>query len=983
MRAVLLPSLLSVLALAGCPTPPPEVENTADAATVDDGGLPDASSTEDAGITSNRPDGGVTDGSAAEDARVIITGTDGGAFDDFTDPDIVDTEHFRALATEGPGSLGVKYIISNFTLLNTRDIRFMDGAQYELHDQWYWFRLMNGQRAPGADTLPYPGSFPSVQAIVQWAHAQAALPLDLRFIGERLYSPRFYDLALNVTPQVYGVGTVVHFPARETPTPRAELWAFELEYTDVVTPADLAVHFQMLESSLPQEIGPAVRWLVRSPVQEGVARTMEAQHAAYHDRILRYSDLTTPGEVQVYSQGLTAGRLRKVTADSPELQSTRSTDILLMDAAPDFLPQAAGLVTAVPQTPLAHVNVLARNRGIPNAYLGGVMDDANLDQMARVNAPVAIRALLPNVLQIVPLTDTQYAQYRNLFVVAPLSVPPVDLTNAPYTTDLSQVALADVDELRPLIGGKCAGMVALLAPEDVSTVHRPLCITVKAYAEHIQPMVAEIQALLAHEEFNRSLRARTLALEGPDAFDARFPQPGDQAYRESVMARPTGDVVADMARAGGLVGRIQDAPINTATLAILEQALGTAYDVYQTQQALRFRSSSSVEDIEGFNGAGLYTSNTGFLHADLQSDPSDRKKTVERAIKLTWSSYWGTEAFEERRLESVDHLSGNIAVMVHARFDDAKELANGVLTFTILPPGHDALAVMELNAQAGALSVANPERPGVLPEVVRVTKALDGTLRVERLQSSTEVAPGEEVVDDTGLLGLFTQAHAVTQQWLENDNQALYPSQRRRTLTLDFEFKDVDAGWPALAGANQYGRRMVLKQARTLEPGTAHMPEVVRNLPLPRDVLARARRIERRICTADRIRVTLTDAYTDKLMTPDLGFDVEPFTGVVMVEATQAVSEMGWAAGYRTTLAHTSFSSILHPGMREGGAWAFDALVLPAVVSTARFQRLQIQADKTWTLSNGSRNAVGTWGTCQRQILYSTPTEFLLQFFGE
>ena len=36
----------------------------------------------------------------------------------------------------------------------------------------------------------------------------------------------------------------------------------------------------------------------------------------------------------------------------------------------------------MPQTPLAHLNLLARNRGLPNAYWGGVVDDLAVEQYA-------------------------------------------------------------------------------------------------------------------------------------------------------------------------------------------------------------------------------------------------------------------------------------------------------------------------------------------------------------------------------------------------------------------------------------------------------------------------------------------------------------------------------------------------------------------------------------------------------------------------
>src|SRR5690606_15730785 len=131
-------------------------------------------------------------------------------------------------------------------------------------------------------------------------------------------------------------------------------------------------------------------------------------------------------------------------------------------------------------------------------------------------------------------------------------------------------------------------------------------------------------------------------------------------------------------------------------------------------QGLRFRSSSTVEDIEGFSGAGLYDSNTGFLDASAQASKKDRKHDVEWAIKKTWASYWSWEAFEERRMAGIDHLAGNMAVLVHPRFDDALERSNGVLTLTLdraqgtTQAGDQAYASMELDVQLGALSVTNP-----------------------------------------------------------------------------------------------------------------------------------------------------------------------------------------------------------------------------------------------------------------------------------
>ena len=59
-----------------------------------------------------------------------------------------------------------------------------------------------------------------------------------------------------------------------------------------------------------------------------------------------------------------------------------------------------------------------------------------------------------------------------------------------------------------------------------------------------------------------------------------------------------------------------------------------------------------------------------------------------------------------------------MAVVVHANFDDPHEQSNGVFLLTL----NGDSATLELNVQAGALSVTNPTSTQ-LPEVDRVSLA--------------------------------------------------------------------------------------------------------------------------------------------------------------------------------------------------------------------------------------------------------------------
>jgi hypothetical protein len=352
-------------------------------------------------------------------------------------------------------------------------------------------------------------------------------------------------------------------------------------------------------------------------------------------------------------------------------------------------------------------------------------------------------------------------------------------------------------------------------------------------------------------------------LDGPGDFLEEFPS--SSATVDRLLERhPEGSVLGDVLRADGFQRWFREQPIDPVTLERIVARLEQSYGSYADSQGLRFRSSSSVEDIEGFTGAGLYDSNTGFLRPD--PDDGDRDTTVEQAVLKTWASYWSFEAFEERRLEGVDHLSGAMGVTVHARFDDELEASNGVAVFTLLPDGPPDRALLEVNVQAGDLSVANPDG-GELPEVVRVHQGDTGDLRIERVAGST-VGGGAEVLTDDQLTELFGQFDSVARLWRERINASLPTEQQIDIVTLDFEFKYVRPGWPAIDGQRPLPGRLVVKQARRLDPGLRGVPTAVRDLPIPRDVLARAAVVRRTCVGADTAVITVE---ADPTMPPDRG----------------------------------------------------------------------------------------------------------------
>ncbi|MDB4928751.1 MAG: hypothetical protein JWM10_1235, partial [Myxococcaceae bacterium] len=890
-------------------------------------------------------------------------------FADHTVARLAAAPDYDALATTAFGLSSLKFVITAFGDGARRDLRFQDGRFYRLHDEWYWFRLLNGARVPGDDVAPVSGGdFASVAAIVQWARGRSALPLDLLFVDDgRLYSPRFYERAVGPARR-YGVGSLVRVPARAG---APERWAFELEYGDEPTHAQLVVFFEALAARLPPAVAGALRFLVRSTAQEALAARMERERLPYADRLLRYADLVVPGAREVYSDGVTAGRLRVVRRGEAAVDATPD-DVLVFAESPDALPPAAGVITAVPQTPLAHVNLLARNRGIPNAYLAGVLDDAEVDQLARGHAPVVLLAASPGRVVLAPITEEQFRRYGALLSHPARAVTTPPLAAMPYLVDLAARDPAEIAALASTVGGKSMGMIALVREPGLDAPDRPHGITVRAYAEHLAPLRERVAALLSDPAFEGDPRARLLTLEGDAAYRARRNSPADGLWADGFLrAHGPSTPLGSLARGGGVRGLVESTPIDPATLAEIERTLRAAYAQLAPTQGIRFRSSSNVEDIEGFNGAGLYESYTGFLDPAAQPRASDRDKTVERSILRVWGSYWSFEAFEERRLERIDHLSAAMGVLVHPRFDDELERATGVCTVTLLPPGDPDAERLDVNVQAGDGSVANPD-PQVLPEVLRVLRGRDGAVRIERVRRST-LAPDRALLDDVALRRLLDDTAAVARRWLDRENAARPAAQRARGITLDYEFHDMAAGWPARREGDARPARLVLKQVRTLEPGARVRVADAPSWPVPRDVFVRARRVVAEECRAElapgvAVTVTTLRVLTDPSLPPDVGFASAPFDASLSLALSGPLPGLALAANLAAD--HTGYAASATGAART---YRFDA----PTAARLGLDRVTIDPGGDVALARGDRAASGR-ASCRDDVRFTGARDYLL-----
>lgn len=869
-------------------------------------------------------------------------------FDDHTTACLGTAEAFHALAGSRSGLEVVKFDIFDFQDPGRRSIAYMDSRFYTLHDQLYLFHVFNGQMLPNLDLYPpVEGlNFATWGELERWArsvdlgaHAPAG---QARFADDRLYSPYYYA-AVNGENRAVGVGTLVHRPETDQEAP---FWGFELEHADAIEHADLVVYFETLAETGPPELAE-VQWLVRSPEQEELARRMEEEGLAYADRVVRYAELTRPGTVEVYNPGLTAGRVLRVGPGHASLDEARPTDLLLLDTVPDALPPCAGLITDVPQTPLSHVALLARSRGIPNLHVNGISTDPRWDAWARIQTRVALEALPDGTYRANALSTSDYLLWRSLATRSAPDLDPVEPSTLPYAIDLA--TSGSPTSLRPVVGGKAAGMRLLLTVPEVDPPDVPLALTVRGYHEHLEQFdwIAEVLEGPPFTDPNR-YRERFLVLEGRARFDATHPTLDDAAVADGfLLAHPAGDRVGDVARSGGIRGAVARQPMLAGVEVSLLEAVQAAAAGLPVGQGLRFRSSSTVEDAEGFNGAGLYVSRTGFL------DPLDGERSVSEAIREVWASYWAAEAYEEREAARFRHLDGGMGVLVHPRFDDAFELSNSVFTLTRLPDGSVEMLV---NAQDGAISVATPPTtcPPVLPETVKVVRDAEG-VRIERLGTSTEV--DGEVLSDEQILSLLDQGSAITDAWLAEENTDLEASRLRGVLTLDLEAREMASGW-----AGSTNERLVVKQARSLEPSLARLPEVLRELPVPREILARAGRIERTTCHAPAFSATAHQVWTNPLLLPDLGFAEAPFFAGLDVSVWTDLPELGLFAGDSVVATHLDVETV-----------TVDAASMEVAFVNGRYA----STEGTSMLELDGGVAASDPTTCVGETVWASPDSFL------
>jgi hypothetical protein len=389
--------------------------------------------------------------------------------------------------------------------------------------------------------------------------------------------------------------------------------------------------------------------------------------------------------IEILNPVTAVGRLRFVSAADMASARYSPTDIVIFQELPSRVPPVSGIVTLAPQTPLSHVNLLARNRGTLNLYA------LSLDELPgageRLGELVRI-SVAQDRLAISPVTEAEaeahWARHR----------PPAVAIPAP---DLAIGGIVDLGASGTAVSAAAIGAKA------------------------------SNYALLQKElpEYVRPGHALPLSWYFEAARDPRFQQLQNDllAQKRDMTPEEIDALLKEMRDA------LESVAVDPARMRALRELVATRYP----DTRIRLRSSTNCEDLPEFNGAGLYESK-GFNTGDDDSELFDDLLEV-------YASLWTPHAFAEREFYGIDHRLAGMGVLINEAFPD--EHANGVV-LTI--PADDNFSIL-INSQPGESAVTNPE-PGQVPESILFEASGSDRFRLESESTIGPVftAPGMEAL---------------------------------------------------------------------------------------------------------------------------------------------------------------------------------------------------------------------------------------------
>lgn len=514
-------------------------------------------------------------------------------------------------------------------------------------------------------------------------------------------------------------GVIIYWPMLKSPSGQSGLYTFEYEPNDSYSFEMVKISYDLLVKFGPVMKGNLSYNLLPRSKEKYITEPEKYTKAGLPTFEVkdRYSDVV----FLPLNHGESFGLLRLMKAkERPDQRS-----IVIYPTLPNEMPRVAGVITAVRQTPLSHVNLRAVQDKIPNAFIANVMSDEKIKGLVGKYVRFKVSADGYEIRE--AKSEEVEAHFKNLRPTEKM-VP---------ARDLSVKEIRSLDDIKftdsANVGVKAANLATL---RDFG------------FRDDLTPQGFAIPFYF-YDEFMKHNKLYAIAKAMISAKDFT----GDAKARRGYLKR-----FRKMVKKGKMPQH-------------LRSKLTEVQGKFSKGISIRARSSTNNEDLPGFSGAGLYDS---FTH-------HPREGHLEKSVKQVFSSLWNYRAFEERAFFRVGHFDALMGVVLHQ--NEKNEQANGVaVTRDILYQTEGEVGPRFLvNAQVGEDLVTNPNADSS-PDEILLSPRNPGTDRVLR-RSNTKGA-NETILSQEHLLELRRAMRVIHAQFL-----AIYKIPEGQKFAMEIEFK--------------------------------------------------------------------------------------------------------------------------------------------------------------------------------------------------
>jgi hypothetical protein len=414
--------------------------------------------------------------------------------------------------------------------------------------------------------------------------------------------------------------------AYQTPLKR---WTFEFWEGDTI-PAD---QIKLVADVLKATFFAPVAFKPNSLKQDEVSATV-----ADLQRISQ-SEITREQEYIPLNLARTVGRVHLIK-NLDEHVEIGDNEILVLADVPLHLPPVAGIITSKPSTPLAHINLLAKSWGVPNAYVKNAFD--------------------------------LFKQYDGWWIV--FETKPGGYTIKHADNSALEEHQRRVKELRELMTPRFDLSVHRLAPLSEQRATSVVAYGAKS-ANLGEVLHAHLPGIVVPAGFTVPFYYYDQFIKENHLEDAIYSMLDDQkfvhdpAYRRERLKQMRETIQT---------GKFDDT---------LRREVLRRYHAEFEGKGVFVRSSTNTEDLPNFNGAGLY---------NTVPNVNEDDKLIE-AIKNVWSSIWNFEAYEARERAGIDHAKVYPGVLIQ---EGINADSAGVL-ITTDPYDHDNSEGVYISAKRG------------------------------------------------------------------------------------------------------------------------------------------------------------------------------------------------------------------------------------------------------------------------------------------